>query len=74
MRLRELTPHMGPIPIVIPLKIFLDLLWGLLPRLKFTPGSEAWRIETKETYHSLLAAQDDFRCFMPLSLSAKYEF
>ena len=28
--LREWIPHIGPLPIVIPLKIFLDLLWGLL--------------------------------------------
>ena len=28
--LREWVPYIGPLPIVIPLKIFLDLLWGLL--------------------------------------------
>ena len=28
--LREWIPHIDPLPIVIPLKVFLDLLWGLL--------------------------------------------
>ena len=26
MKVREVIPHIGPIPIVIPLKLFLDLL------------------------------------------------
>ena len=26
MKVREVIPHTGPIPIVIPLKLFLDLL------------------------------------------------
>ena len=28
--LKEIIPHIGPLPIVIPLKLSLDLLWGLL--------------------------------------------
>ena len=30
IKLREWIPHIGPILIVIPLKIYLDLLWDLL--------------------------------------------
>ena len=30
MKVREVIPHTGPIPIVIPLKLFLDLLRDLV--------------------------------------------
>ena len=41
--------------------------------LKFILGSEAWGNKTKETYHIIAEPQDDFFCFIPPSLAAKYE-
>ena len=43
-------------------------------------GSKAWGVggrggggERKEIYYSILERQDDFFCFIPRSLAAKYE-
>ena len=53
MKIREVIPHIGPIPIVIPLKLFLDHLRdlvfprGLPDRQSYVPIFTAERILTQ---------------------------